>query len=112
MLMNGALDGIANAKGSIMRREHERRHNEITWTITVIDALRGALDFEQGGEIATNLDMLYDYMNRRLFDADIHQNTEALDEVNSLLKEVKSAWDAMPESLQHASNIKDAVKTL
>ncbi|MCG7908124.1 MAG: flagellar export chaperone FliS, partial [Candidatus Thiodiazotropha taylori] len=66
MLMTGALDGMANARGSIIRKEHEARNNEIKWVISVIDALRGALDFEQGGEIANNLDMLYDYMIRRL----------------------------------------------
>ncbi|MFC1361134.1 MAG: flagellar export chaperone FliS [gamma proteobacterium symbiont of Clathrolucina costata] len=111
MLMNGALDGISNAKGSIQRKEHEARHNEINWIISVIDALRGALDFEKGGEIANNFDMLYDYMIRRLFEANIHQDTEALDEVASLLKEIKTAWDAMPEAIQNAKNIKDVVKT-
>jgi flagellar secretion chaperone FliS len=112
MLMSGALDGIANARGSIVRKEHEARNNEINWIISVIDALRGALDFEQGGEIATNLDMLYDYMIRRLFTANVEQDVEALDEVASLLKEIKSAWDAMPEVIQKAQNIKESVKNL
>ncbi|MEW8429563.1 MAG: flagellar export chaperone FliS, partial [gamma proteobacterium symbiont of Ctena orbiculata] len=104
------LDGISNAKGTIQRKEHAARHNEINWIISVIDALRGALDFEQGGEIANNLDMLYDYMIRRLFEANIHQDIEALDEVASLLKEIKTAWDAMPDAIQNAGNIKDVVK--
>jgi flagellar protein FliS len=112
MLMSGALDGMANARGSIVRKEHEARNKEIKWVISVIDALRGALDFEQGGEIANNLDMLYDYMIRRLFTANVEQDLEALDEVISLLKEIKTAWDAMPEAIQNASNIKDAVKDL
>lgn len=112
MLMNGALDGMSNARGSIIRKEHEARNNEINWVISVIDALRGALDFEQGGEIATNLDMLYDYMIRRLFTANVEQDVEALDEVTSLLKEVKTAWDAMPEVIQNSPSIKDTVKQL
>ncbi len=111
MLMSGALDGIANARGAMQRKEHEARHNEINWIISVIDALRGALDFKQGGEIANNLDMLYDYMIRRLYEANIHKDVEALDEVASLLKEIKTAWDAMPEAIQKAGNIKDVVKT-
>ncbi|MEW8205942.1 MAG: flagellar export chaperone FliS, partial [Candidatus Thiodiazotropha taylori] len=90
MLMTGALDGMANARGSIIRKEHEARNNEIKWVISVIDALRGALDFEQGGEIANNLDMLYDYMIRRLFTANVEQDVDALDEVISLLKEIKT----------------------
>ncbi|ODB85366.1 flagellar export chaperone FliS [Candidatus Thiodiazotropha endoloripes] len=110
MLMTGALDGMANARGSIIRNEHEARNNEIKWVISVIDALRGALDFEQGGEIANNLDMLYDYMIRRLFTANVEQDVDALDEVISLLKEIKTAWDAMPEAIQNSPNIKETVK--
>ncbi|MCU7876045.1 MAG: flagellar export chaperone FliS [Candidatus Thiodiazotropha sp. (ex Lucinoma borealis)] len=112
MLMSGAVDGTANARGAILRKEHEARHKEVTWIISVIEALRGALDFEQGGEIASNLDMLFDYINRRLYTADVEQNIEALDEVASLLKEIKVAWDAMPEAIQNASNIRDSVKTI
>ncbi|MEW8496904.1 MAG: flagellar export chaperone FliS [Candidatus Thiodiazotropha taylori] len=112
MLMTGALDGMANARGSIIRKEHEARNNEIKWVISVIDALRGALDFEQGGEIANNLDMLYDYMIRRLFTANVEQDVDALDEVISLLKEIKTAWDAMPEAIQNASNIKETGKKI
>jgi flagellar secretion chaperone FliS len=112
MLMNGALDGMANARGSLLRKDHEARHNEINWIISVIDALRGALDFENGGEIANNLDMLYDYMNRRLYIADIEQDVAPIDEVASLLKEIKTAWDAMPEVIQNATDIKECVKNL
>ncbi len=112
MLMSGALNGIAKAKGAIERGEHEARHNEITWTISVIEALRGALDMKQGGEIAVNLDMLYDYMTRRLYDGDIHKDVEALDEVAGLLREIKLAWDAMPDTLKNATDIQEAVKSL
>lgn len=108
-LMSGVLDGIANAKGSIVHKDPEQRNDQIQWTMRVIDGLRGALDFEQGGEIAANLDSLYDYMNRRLYDANIHNDAEPLDEVSSLMKEIKVAWDSMPEQLQKAENIRDAV---
>jgi flagellar protein FliS len=108
-LMTGVLDGIANAKGSIQHEDPEQRNDQIQWTMRVIDGLRGALDFEQGGEIAANLDSLYDYMNRRLYDANIHNDLEPLDEVASLMKDIKVAWDSMPEQLQKAENIRDVV---
>jgi flagellar protein FliS len=107
--MTGVLDGIANAKGSILHEDPEQRNDQIQWTMRVIDGLRGALDFEQGGEIAVNLDSLYDYMNRRLYDANIHNDTEPLDEVASLMRDIKVAWDSMPEQIQKADNISDVV---
>ncbi len=110
MLMAGALDRIMKAKGNVLRNEPEERHKDIQWTITVIDALRGSLDFDQGGEIAVNLDLLYDYMNRRLNDADVNNDAAPLDEVESLLKEIKEAWDAMPDTLRNAADIQEAAK--
>ncbi len=110
MLMAGALDRIMKAKGDVQRNEPETRHKDISWTITVIDALRGSLDFEQGGEIAVNLDLLYDYIARRLNDADINNDAEPLAEVESLLREIKEAWDAMPDTLRSAADIREAAK--
>ena len=97
------------AKGCVEHDQHEERHRNINWTISLIEALRGALNFEEGGDIASNLDMLYDYMIRRLYDANVQNDVESLQEVSSLLKEIKKAWEAMPELIKRAENIQDAV---
>ena len=47
--------------------------------------------------IRENLEGLYDYMNRRLLLANVKNDTEALDEVSGLLRELKEAWDAIPD---------------
>ncbi len=54
------------------------------------------MDFEVGGEVTENLYALYSYMLDRLVDATIQNNTAHIDEVSALLKEIKSAWDAIP----------------
>ncbi len=101
MLMEGALDKIATAKGYIERGEHEGKSRHISWAISIINGLRSSLDLEQGGEIANNLDDLYDYMTRRLMDAVASNDTAILDEVSSLMTEIKSAWDALPDNVKN-----------
>ncbi|MBF0256451.1 MAG: flagellar export chaperone FliS [Gammaproteobacteria bacterium] len=104
MLMEGALDKIAIARGAIERKDLQSKHDHIHWAIAIIDGLRSGLDFEKGGEVAANLDSLYAYMRRRLTEANAAGRIELLDEVTSLLKEIKDAWDAMPEQVRMAKN--------
>lgn len=101
MLMEGALEKIARAKGDIERRHIAGKARNIGTAISIIDGLRVSLDLEAGGEIAKNLDALYDYMGRRLFEANLHSSVQYLDEVAHLISQIKSAWDAIPEALKN-----------
>jgi flagellar secretion chaperone FliS len=103
MLMEGALDKIAFAKGQIERKDYAEKGRNISWAISIIQGLSASLDVESGGEIAANLEGLYDYMVRRLLVANKDNDAAILEEVASLLKEVKSAWDAMPAEVKQVS---------
>ncbi len=98
MLLDGALDRIAVAKGHMARGEVAEKGSTISKTIAIVDGLRMSLDGESGGTIANNLDELYEYMGRRLLQANAEDNPALLDEVAALLGEIKSAWDAIPEA--------------
>ena len=53
---------------------------------------------EAGGELAERLDALYTYMVQRLMKAHIDNDAAILDEVATLLREVKSGWDGIKDS--------------
>lgn len=97
MLLEGALDRIASAKGAMERGDTANQGALIGKAITIIDNMRASLDHQQGGELAGRLADLYDYMERRLLESSVNPQPEILDEVSSLLREVKSGWDQMPE---------------
>ncbi len=102
MLFEGALEKIASAKGQMMRGHIAAKGKQISWAISIIGGLRTSLDMAAGGEIAQNLEALYAYMSRRLFHANLNNDIAALDEVVGLLREIKSAWDVIPEDVQRA----------
>jgi flagellar protein FliS len=58
----------------------------------ILDGLRAALDTRQGGELALQLDALYDYMNNRIMLAHLRNETAPLEEVLGLLQELREAW--------------------
>lgn len=95
MLMEGALDKIASARGHMQRNTVSDKCQQIGCAIAIIKGLRMSLDQEKGGEIAINLDDLYDYMERRLLEANRVNDVGLLDEVTNLLREIKEAWDAI-----------------
>ena len=102
MLMEGALDKIATAKGHMLHGELAEKGRHISWGISIISGLQSSLDMDAGGEISANLDDLYNYMVRRLGEAGTANDPAILDEVSSLLIEVKSAWDVIPRQLAAA----------
>jgi flagellar protein FliS len=62
----------------------------------VDNGLKAALDAtaagEAGAELVGNLSSLYDYVVRRLFQANLHNDVQALDEAEQLLENIASAW--------------------
>lgn len=95
MLMAGALEKIAQAKGHMERRNIAAKGEHISWAISIIGGLQASLNKDNGGELAANLDALYDYMVRRLAEANASNDPGMLDEVSSLMREVKSGWDGI-----------------
>ena len=95
MLFEGVLKRIAFAKGAMQRKQIAEKGRFISQAIEIVGGLRASLDTENGGDIAANLDSLYDYIGRRLVTANLKNSEEMLDEVAGLLVDVKLAWDAI-----------------
>ena len=95
MLMEGGLTRLAQARGAMEREQTALKGELISKAIAIVGGLRQGLDLEKGGEIAINLDNLYDYMTRRLMEANVQNDPAILEEVASLLREVKEGWDAI-----------------
>jgi len=102
MLYEGALTKIARAKGFMQRQQFKDKAAEIAKVTAILMNLRFNLDFEAGGEVALNLDALYEYMNRRVLEAGRENSIEKLDEVADLIRTIKEGWDQMPEEFKNA----------
>lgn len=105
MLMDGALERVAQARGCIERGATAEKAHLLHRAVAIIDELRNNLDQNVGGEIAGNLDSLYEYMCRRLMTASVENNVATLDEVANLLHEIRSAWIALPAEARSARSL-------
>jgi flagellar protein FliS len=100
MLMDGALERIAAAKGAIENGVPEARSRLLHRAVSIINELRASLNLESGGEIAANMADLYEYSGRQLLRANLESRTDLLDEVSHLLREIRSAWIQIPSLLR------------
>ncbi len=98
MLMNGALDRMLQAKGALQRRDIAAKGLMLGKAISIISGLQASLDKEASASLTGDLDSLYDYMQRRLLEANLRNDVAIVDEVASLLITVKSAWDSIDPS--------------
>ena len=95
LLIEGAIEKVQLARGYLERQDVQRKCETVSWAMQIIDGLRGSLDMKAGGDIAANLDALYDYMLRRLLEANLRNDVAAFDEVVKLLNELRAGWNSI-----------------
>jgi flagellar protein FliS len=99
MLFDGLAESLASAKGHIQNNAIEEKSKALSRAGRIVVGLQGALDFERGGELAQNLNELYAYVTRRLFHINAYNDLTALEEVQSLIKDITEAWKTLPSLL-------------
>lgn len=95
MLLDGAIEKVQLARGYMERGEIAKKGETVSWAMAIVDGLRSSLDLGRGGEVAGNLDALYDYMLRRLAEANLANDPALLDEVVKLLAEIREGWNGI-----------------
>lgn len=96
MLFEGAIKAVAKARLAMTRGEIAPKCEAISKAIAIVqEGLQLSLDIKTGGELAENLNALYEYMIHRLVFANLKNQVEPLDEVGKLLVDLKNAWAAI-----------------
>jgi flagellar protein FliS len=96
MLMDGALERIGSARGAMDHGQRDASNHLIHSAVEIVQELRASLNMEAGGQISANLADLYDYASSQLVRANIANKPEMLDEVGTLLRQIRSAWIQIP----------------
>jgi flagellar protein FliS len=99
MLFDGAIKALVSARLAMVKGEIGPKCQALSNAVAIIqDGLQLNLDVEAGGEVAKNLDALYEYMCSRLLIANMKNQVEPIDEVGRLLVDLKKAWVAIEQT--------------
>lgn len=93
MLYQGAIDFVKRAKEHLEKGEMADKGMYISKAHAIITEFRCSLNVEMGGEVAQNLEKLYQFMLDQLMDAHLGNDIKPLDTVINLLSTLKEGWD-------------------
>lgn len=90
MLYNGALKFMRLAKKGIEEENLELKNTNLIKAQKIIQELMVTLNPDL--EVSKSMLTMYDYMNRRLIEANIKNDTEIIEEVEALMTEFRDTW--------------------
>lgn len=99
MLFDGLLVAVGSARAALLGGDIKSKCAHIVTAVRILEeGLKGALNVEQGGELASNLMELYGYCVLRLTQANARNDVAALEEVQRLIEPVASGWKQMGQA--------------
>ncbi|MEF1216900.1 flagellar export chaperone FliS, partial [Photobacterium damselae] len=104
MLYAGAIERLIQGKAAMEQGNIAMKCERLSKALDIIMSLRDCLSMEDGGDVANNLDSLYDYMIRQVSTANAENQPEPIDEVITMLREIKSAWDQIPSEYHYLTS--------
>ena len=92
MLYEAAIQNLKKACVAIDKKDHSKKGLFIGKAHDIINELSNTLDFEVGGEIARNLERLYNFMTERLVKGNLENSKDHLVTVQNLLETLLTGW--------------------
>lgn len=105
MMMERVLLNVSVARRHMQSGSVGPKGEQISAAINIISGLQTSLNHEHDARLSGNFDALYDYMSRRLVEANLHNDVAGLDEVAELMRELKMAWDTVCEQLSESQKM-------
>jgi flagellar secretion chaperone FliS len=96
MLYQAAISHVRDARRHLDAGDIMARCRAISDAGEILTELTAALDHERGGDISRRLASLYDYMQRKLVEANCRQDDAILGEVLGLMATLSEAWNGIP----------------
>ncbi|MDA9557526.1 flagellar export chaperone FliS [Vibrio sp.] len=96
MLMSGAIERLIQGKAAMEQGNIPVKGERLGKALDIIISLRGCLSMEDGGDVAKNLDQLYEFMITQITVSNKENTPETLNDIIDILREIKSAWEQIP----------------
>lgn len=90
MLYNRLVKDLKLAQENIVKKDTQSAHKSIVHAQDIVIHLMNTLDTSH--QVGQNLELMYDYMNRRLVEANLKKDVKILQEITGYAEEIRDAW--------------------
>ncbi len=98
MLYDRAIFLLDKAKNEIEEKEYEEKNHSLNKATDIVLELLATLDEDKGGEIASTLAQLYNFVLREINDANVNLNLKALETAKRIMSELKESWVSIKDN--------------
>lgn len=93
MLYDGLVRFIRQGINGIEEKDIKKVNDNFVKAQNIVLEFMATLNIEVGGEMAKSLNLLYDYMHRRLVEANVKKDVEIANEVLGFAEELKETFE-------------------
>lgn len=102
MLLEAAQRFLDQAISAMNRNDHAAKGQAVNRVYAIIEELAARLNLEQGGDLASDLDLIYEWWSWELLQASAQMETRRLEKMIGLMGELKQSWEQLHQSKQAA----------
>ncbi len=100
LLYDGALQSMKLAQTGILQNNLADKARFLRRALTIVAELSNVLDMERGGDIATSLRRIYDYVTDELTQANVKHEAARIDGPIRCLSTLREAWEQVAKQQQ------------
>jgi flagellar protein FliS len=111
MLYDRAIVLLNKAKKEISEKQYEAKGLTLDKASEIIFELLTTLDKDKGGEIASSLANLYNFVLHEITDANSKLNIKSLDNAIKILSELRESWESIRDNKEIDAKSRDHIVT-
>ncbi len=98
LLLEGLLRSLVEVRSAIIDKDLQKKGERLSSAMSIVLALRESLDDSVESELPHNIDLLYDYIQRKMIEINQTMDVNSIDEIVELVITLKSGWDQIVET--------------
>ncbi|MEL0640987.1 flagellar export chaperone FliS [Pseudoalteromonas aliena] len=95
MLFDGFLDELERTAGHINQKRYDKKAESIEKLMRILGGLEASLDLEKGGEVAQNMQKLYEHCGLALLQASLKNDLSFIDSTRVVMTNLQEGWQGL-----------------